>query len=79
MMSCSDFEPGTSHTPTTCPEDSSHIAAIPWVYEGLQRDVIESCFLIGVVFFQLLAVGSVRVNIRYRYRAIIIDLILKYY
>ncbi len=48
MMSCHDFEPGTSHTytPTTgIMRIGDGIAVIPWVYEGLQCDVIESCLM----------------------------------
>ena len=50
MMSCPDFEPGTPLIPLTlAPQmqatEDSGIAAIPWVYEGLQRDVIECCLM----------------------------------
>ena len=67
MMFCSDFEPGTSHSPTIGPIDASHgswamvLPAFLWVYEGLYHVhtmtslCLVSCplvkVLIGVVFW----------------------------
>ena len=51
MMSCPNFEPGTSQNPNhgsrRCKplRIGDRITAIPWVHEGLQSDVVESCLM----------------------------------